>query len=348
MGGEGDLGMETCKKVEEYRKRFDMSLLGEKLVNAESLKSLVRKQILCSAGEKERGLVDYLVRKRTAEVSDVLDMLRSGAENYAPLPHKPFPKWKVKQDNEKFRAMYRAGLGGTAIHTITVDGYVDAPLDACLYVSFETSLYPIGFPESRFHKLTTDYCKRIRLGEQVALLRAKLAWPLSDRELLLHFSVLEYYEDDLIIVLLNSVSEKENFHKEVDGFSIDEIPKPGNALRVDFVGGVAFQKISDNRSFLRLILDVDIKISYVPKTVVNFVTGKLAATAFRLYDKWVASISEGKGNQRWEMENPLCQRIRDALYLNRDPDRIMETIVLLHDNAAFDNPKILKETLACE
>ncbi|KAL9254851.1 hypothetical protein AKJ16_DCAP11320 [Drosera capensis] len=251
---EGDLGMETCKEVEEYRKRLDKSLLGEKLVNAESVRSMV----------------DYLVHKRTAEVSDVLDMLRSGAENYAPLPHKPFPKWKVKQDDEKFWAMYRAGPEGTAIHTITVDGYVDAPLDACLYMSFETSLYPIG---------------------------------------------------------------------------IEDIPKPGNALRFDFVGGVAFQKISENRSFLswlflsifgcrynfdnvtRLILDVDIKISYVPKTVVNFVTGKLAATAFRLYDKWVASISEGKGNQRWEVENPICQRIRDAVYLNRDPDRIIETIM---------------------
>lgn len=33
----------------------------------------------------------------------------------------------------------------------------------------------------------------------------KPPWPLSDREALVHFVTLDYFKDDLIIVLLNSV-----------------------------------------------------------------------------------------------------------------------------------------------
>ncbi|KAL9261541.1 hypothetical protein AKJ16_DCAP19495 [Drosera capensis] len=304
--------------------------------------------------------VEKLVGKRTAEVANLLDMLRSGSEKYVQSPHKPYASWKVKQDNEKLRSMYREGPPGTLIHTFFVDGYVDAPMDSCLYGSFQTPLYPTGFiPESRFHKLTVDYLKRIRLGEQLSLMRLKLAWPLSDREILLHYSVLEQYEDDLVILLVTSVSGKEEFCKDTDGFTNDDLPKPNKALRADINGGMVLQKVSETKTFLRWIsseilmtevfkdaykkfhinsrtstrvtLNADLKVNFVPAGFANFITAKLSGTAFKLYDKWVTKISQEVGNDIRIMKNPICERIRDALYPNRNPTSAKETDVLSHD-----------------
>ncbi|KAL9254853.1 hypothetical protein AKJ16_DCAP11322 [Drosera capensis] len=326
--------METSKKVDEYRQKLDKSLLAHNLVDEDALRTLVQDQILCS----REGSVEKLVQKRTTELSNLLEMLRSGSEKYLQSPRRPYASWKVKQDNEKFRSMYREGPSGTPVHTFFVDGYVDAPLDSCLYLTCQTSLYPMTFPESRFHKVTVDYFKKIRHGEQLSLLRLKLAWPLSDREILLHHSVLEHYEDDLVVLLMNSVTGKEEFCNETDGFTNDEIPKPTKALRIDLIGGIVFQKVSETKTFLRLILNADLKINFVPQAVVNFITGKLSGTAFKLYDKWVTKISQEEGNDSRIMENPVCERIRDALYPNRSPNKAMGTDVSSHDDFCLSYP----------
>ncbi|KAL9261540.1 hypothetical protein AKJ16_DCAP19494 [Drosera capensis] len=308
--------MEASKKVDEYRKKLDKSLLAHNLVDEDALRTLVKDRILCSREGGQEGSVEKLVQKRTTELLNLLDMLRSESEKYVRSPCQPYASWKVKQDNEKFRSMYREGPSGTPVHTFFVDGYVDAPLDSCM------------FPESRFHKVTVDYFKKIGHGEQLSLLRLKLAWPLSDREILLHHSVLEHYEDDLVVLLMNS----EEFCKETDGFTNDEIPKPTKALRIDLFGGIVFQKVSETKTFLRLILNADLKINFVPQAVVNFITGKLLGTAFKLYDKWVTKISQEEGNGSRIMENPICERIRDALYPNRSPNKAMGTDVSSHDD----------------
>lgn len=35
--------------------------------------------------------------------------------------------------------------------------------------------------------------------------RMKVAWPVSDREALLHYFEIEYFKEDLVIILLNTV-----------------------------------------------------------------------------------------------------------------------------------------------
>lgn len=325
------------KKLDEYKKKLDKSLLASSLVDEEKLRMLVKKQILCSADDPPRGPIENLVNKRTTQVSTLLDMLRSGSENYVHSPRKPYATWKVKQDNENFRCMYREGPQGTLIHSLCLDGQVDAPLDACLYVTYETSAYPIAFPDSRFHKVTEEYYKKIRLGEQLSLMRLKLPWPLTRREILIQFSLLEYYEDGLVFVLLNTISGKEDFSKETDGFSNDEIPKPDKAVRVGLLGGIAFQKVSETKSFMRLILDMDLTLNYVPQSAINFITGKLSGTAFKFYQKWVVSILKEEAGQIKIMRNPSCLRIRDALYPNRTPSKATETNISLQDDSELHN-----------
>ncbi|KAL9254852.1 hypothetical protein AKJ16_DCAP11321, partial [Drosera capensis] len=352
--------LSKTKKLDEYRKKLDKSLLAPSLVDEEILRMLVKKQILCSADDQPQGPIENLVNKRTPQVSTLLDMLRSGSENYVQSPRKPYASWKVKQDNENFRCMYREGPQGTPIHTLCLDGQADAPLDASicvrnischeiahsnpingLYVTYETSAYPIAFPDSRFHKVTEEYYKKIRLGEQLSLMgfdfMLKLPWPLTRREILIQFSLLEYYEDGLVFVLFNTISGKEDLCKETDGFSNDELPKPDKAVRVGLLGGIAFQKVSETKSFLRLILDMDLTLNYVPQSAINFITGKLSGTAFKFYLKWVISILKEEAGQSKIMRNPMCLRIRDALYPNRSPNKVAETSTLLQDDSELHN-----------
>ncbi|GAB2235599.1 hypothetical protein Drorol1_Dr00026029 [Drosera rotundifolia] len=117
----------------EYRQKLDKSLLAHNLVDEDALRTLVKDQILCSREGGQEGSVEKLVQKRTTELSNLLGMLRSGSEKYVRSPRQPYASWKVKQDSEKFRSMYREGASGTPVHTFFVDGYVDALLDSCKY-----------------------------------------------------------------------------------------------------------------------------------------------------------------------------------------------------------------------
>lgn len=119
--------------------------------------------------------------------------------------------------------------------------------------------------------------------------RMKLPWPLSTREALIHYFEFEYLQDDLIIVLWNTVgiyryitlskfcfllcfsgvrivemclkqtflstqiSDLESIDKSTHGFTQDGIPDAKDVVRIDIVGGLALQKVSANRSYFRLV-----------------------------------------------------------------------------------------------
>lgn len=138
--------MEKKHKITQYRERLDRTLASPKLTNAESLKSLVKNQILQSSGQETEGCFsqrimfqvdnqlgclclyigittncetlllhlpsimtclllgstgcsETVIEKRTAELSNFLDMLRSVSENsyegsktHDTASH---PEWKV-------------------------------------------------------------------------------------------------------------------------------------------------------------------------------------------------------------------------------------------------------------
>ncbi|GMY18922.1 iron-sulfur cluster co-chaperone protein hscb, mitochondrial [Fagus crenata] len=119
--------MEKRRKITQYRERLDKTPASPDLKNEERLKTLVKDQLLLSSKMKPKKLID----KRTAEVSYFLDMLRSVSVNDTEglkASEKSHAEWKLKQDNEEFRVMYREGPQGTTFHTLLVEGFVDGLL----------------------------------------------------------------------------------------------------------------------------------------------------------------------------------------------------------------------------
>ncbi|KAL8132147.1 hypothetical protein AgCh_007875 [Apium graveolens] len=241
--------------------------------------------------------------------------------------------WKLKQDTKEYRVMYREGPKGSPYHTLLVEGYIDGPLDICLCISMESNLYKKWWPQSMFPPfkiVTTECVQKVGISEQISYVRMKVPWPVSAREALVHYFVLEYFQDDIVIVLLTSISDLESIKMSTHGFDRNGLPDT-EAVRVDLVGGFALQKVSEGRSYFRTIVNMDIKVDFVPPAFINFISRQLIGSGFRLYQKEVASVSKGDEDFAKALKDPLYAQIREALYSENTVKEVPEPIELNSD-----------------
>ncbi|CAN6440029.1 unnamed protein product [Victoria cruziana] len=312
--------MEKKDQVLRYRNRLDSTLVSPKLTSKDSVRALVKSQLFRSscAGEFE-GDPEKVTEKRTADVWNFLQMLRSVPGNEIDTVKSQSLSqndWKLKRDDGQLRVMYREGPHGTPFHTLLAEGYVNGHIDVCLCVSWESDLYHKWWPQAvipPFKILLSTPLKKIRVGEQISLVRMKVPWPLSVREAIVHYFVLELYEDGLVIVLFNSI-DVEHVNVSADGFTSDGIPEPKDVVRMDLFGGFALQKVSSDKSYFRTIANMDMKIEFLPPTLINFVARHLVGNGFKLYEK--AIISAGKGDKDFDKvleHGPLYVQLRKGL-----------------------------------
>uniref|UniRef100_A0A5B6ZAC0 START domain-containing protein n=2 Tax=Davidia involucrata TaxID=16924 RepID=A0A5B6ZAC0_DAVIN len=344
--------MERKQKISQYRGRLDKTLASHDLTNEETLKTLVKKQILRSSQCEIEEYMDNVVEKRTKEVSNFLDMLRSAVNDDDGLKTREMPHggWKLKQDTEEYRVMYRQGPEGTPFHTLLVEGYIDGPVDVCLCISWESTLYKKWWPQYNiptFKVLSCECLKKVQIGEQISLVRMKISWPLSAREAVVHFFQFEYFQEDLVIVLLNSISDLESIDRSTHGFTKDGIPDAQDVVRIDVVGGFALQKVTSDRSYFRTIANMDIKLDFVPPSFINFISRQLIGGGFRLYQKEVASVYKGDEDFGKALKDPLYARIREALYSDNKQKGALEPEGVKSD-ACFLAEEHLIETMQAE
>ncbi|XP_059668630.1 uncharacterized protein LOC132313728 [Cornus florida] len=341
--------MADKQNILSYRGRLDKTLASHDLANEQTLKTLVKNQLLrsCSSQGEIEEYFDSVVEKRTKGVSDILNLLKSAAnvDEGVKTKETPHGSWKLKQDNEEYRVMYREGPEGTPFHTLLVEGFIDGPIDVCLCITWESTLYKKWWPQSSipsFKLLSSDCLQKVRIGEQISLVRMKVSWPLSTREAVVHFFEFEYLQDDLIIVLFNSIPDMESINKITHGFSKDGIPDAKDVVRIDVVGGFAVQKVTPDRSYFRTIANMDVKLDFVPPSLINFVSRQLVGSGFRLYQKEVASVYKGDQEFGEALKDPMYTRIREALCSeNKDsgdlePEDLKSDACILHEEQLIE------------
>ncbi|KAI5396187.1 hypothetical protein KIW84_062403 [Lathyrus oleraceus] len=86
--------MEKKRKIMQYRERLDRTLASDDLTNVEILKKLVKSQLLPSSELEDEGYKEKLIERKTAEISNFLDMLRSASDDGG-LSNTPHNDWKV-------------------------------------------------------------------------------------------------------------------------------------------------------------------------------------------------------------------------------------------------------------
>ncbi|CAM8880321.1 unnamed protein product [Rhodiola kirilowii] len=316
--------MDGKNKITEYRERLDKTLACHNLTDEGALRQLVRNHLLKSSQHDDEvtcaAEIKTFLENRTQVISNFLDMLRS-ASRKDPGTNKPCEtsrEWKVKQDNEDFRVMYREGPPGTLFHDLLVEGYIDGPIDVSLCASTEAPLYKCWWPQysvPSFKILSSERLHQVRIGEQIASVKTKVSWPISSRECLLHFIEFEYFQEDLIIVVINSISGPDDVKKSTHGISKEMIPAEENGMvRMGVVGGFALQKVTNGRSYFRTMGSMDFKLDYVPSWVINFMARQLIGSGFKLYKKAVSSWANND-NVKFQqaLEGPLYVRVREAL-----------------------------------
>ncbi|KAL0346941.1 UNVERIFIED_CONTAM: hypothetical protein Scaly_1710100 [Sesamum calycinum] len=302
--------MESRGNISDYRSKLDKTLASPDLTNDKMIHTLVKNQILQSSGHQLEEYTEYVVERRSKEISNFLSMLRSASVNDVEKSKSDDESqigWKVKQDTEEFRVMYREGPEGTPFHTLLVEGYVDGPVDVCLCISCESDLYKKWWPQTAiptFKVISSQCVQRVGIGEQILLVR----------EVLVHSFAFEYLQDGLVVVLLNSISNSETIDRSTHGFTSDGIPDPEDVVRIDLVGGFALQKVSATRSYFRTIANMDIKLDFVPPAFINFISRQLIGSGFKLYKKEVASVSKGGEKFHEALKDPLYIRMHESLY----------------------------------
>ncbi|CAD5330984.1 unnamed protein product [Arabidopsis thaliana] len=288
--------MQKKREICGYRDKLDKTLSSPELTNHETLKSLLRNQL----EECDENILD----KRTDDVSKLLSKLRSVS----------MTDHQLKHDLEDCRVMYREGLDGSPFHTLLVEGYMDGPIHECLCVSWESTLYKKWWPQYAFppFRILKSTClQKVGVGEQICLARMKVPWPLTEREMILHYFSFEYFKDGLVVILLNTISDLNSIGVSSTDIIIPESP---DAVRMDLVGGFVLQKVTPQRSYFRTIGDMDIKLDLMPPSLMNFISRQLIGNGFRLYKKSVASVAKFDEDYSRALTDPLYTKIRRALY----------------------------------
>uniref|UniRef100_A0A7N0UNU0 START domain-containing protein n=1 Tax=Kalanchoe fedtschenkoi TaxID=63787 RepID=A0A7N0UNU0_KALFE len=332
--------MDGKAMIRQYRERMDKSLACHDLMDEGALRELVRNHLLNSSQHETEAEIQSFLENRTKVISSFLDMLRSASkkEPGSSKTRATSREWKVKHDNEDLRVMYREGPPGTLFHELLVEGYTDGPIDVTLGVSTEAPLYKYWWPQysiPTFKVISGECLRRIRIGEQIASVKMKIAWPISSRECLFHCIEFEYFQEDLIIVVLNSISGPDSVEKSTHGIEKDMIPAEEKGMvRVGLVGGFAIQKVSNGRSYFRTMGSIDLKLDYVPSWLVNFMARQLIGSGFKLYKKAVSSWANN-GNEKFQqaLYDPLYVRVRQALLSDKKSNTDLEAKPSISDTA---------------
>ncbi|KAF5175602.1 Polyketide cyclase/dehydrase/lipid transport superfamily protein [Thalictrum thalictroides] len=321
--------MEKKQKIKDYRKQLDKTLLtSPRLANKDSIRKLVQSQLQSTPAEVQE--------KRVMQVSNLIEIQRSACGD--DFKTSKTGVWKLKDDSEEYRVMYREGPQGSPFQTLLTEGYADGPVDVCLGASWELSLYKIWWPQYNFPTfkvMTSCLLKKVRLDEQISLLRMKVPWPLSDREVVLDYFELECFEDDLVIVLLNSISDTDSFNEHLRGLPGNEILEAKNTVRLSFSGGFALKKINSNITHFRTIGNLDLKLDFVPPSLINFISRQLLGSACNLYRKIVIDMVKGDEKFGKALEGPLYVRIREHLYHNNEIKNTAGPKALQKENSEF-------------
>ncbi|CAM8973799.1 unnamed protein product [Rhodiola kirilowii] len=313
--------MDAKTKINQYRERLDKTLACDYLIDESTIQTVVENRLLQSQENGSKGDIKDLLEKRTNELVNFLSMLRSASVNDDRNPRASGvsnAEWKVKQDNEECRIMYREGPVGTPFHVLLVEGYLDGPVDACLCVTWETTLYKKWWPQFNYpaFKVTSSQCvHQIGIGEQISTVRFKVPWPLSAREALLHYYEFEFFQDDLVVVIIKTIDEMD---REGSLYGItNDLLEPKDAVRIGLVGGLVIQKVNNERSYFRSIFSMDMKLDFVPPSLINFIARQLIGNGFKLCQKTVKSIAKGNKDFSKALEGPMYDRIRQAIHSPR-------------------------------
>jgi len=208
--------------------------------------------------------------------------------------------WTKTYDSNGIQTFYRHE-GNTPIHSLRMEGLINAPIFDVLAVLNEADLYSTWVPmmkESVILQNTSRYGK-------VCYMRIELPWPMWARDLLLVAYGVDMLDRDSILVICRSPLPSEPFPNP---------PVPNKHVRMEInFGGMLIQPVSATQTRIRWIVNCDAKLTHIPSWFLNTATHQ---TSYMILDTLRQKCQNVRGSeyeQRINQNQAVYGPARDLL-----------------------------------
>jgi len=269
----------------------------------EELKDTKEKEV---KEEKEK-LVKYVLEKAKQSES-FIEMLREDAEKDS--------SWETQKSfsfggRDQTKIYYKTMENDTKL-ILRVDQAIKREMLVPVLATLnESQLYASWLPSWTMPKLKFSRTEKLdQRGRcsQLLLVTVECPWPFSTREVVLDALAFDDIDESgVVAVLLNSCDCEDDERVP----AIDH--KFGQCTRVDFHGGFLFRAIPsegeawkkarekhEDEMIVSFIFNIDPKISYVPVSVIQFITRTVIGTLWGMFMKIASKVKNGEMKEHAE------------------------------------------------
>ena len=269
----------------------------------EELKDTKEKEV---KEEKEK-LVKYVLEKAKQSES-FIEMLREDAEKDS--------SWETQKSfsfggRDQTKIYYKTMENDTKL-ILRVDQAIKREMLVPVLATLnESQLYASWLPSWTMPKLKFSRTEKLdQRGRcsQLLLVTVECPWPFSTREVVLDALAFDDIDESgVVAVLLNSCDCEDDERVP----AIDN--KFGQCTRVDFHGGFLFRAIPsegeawkkarekhEDEMIVSFIFNIDPKISYVPVSVIQFITRTVIGTLWGMFMKIASKVKNGEMKEHAE------------------------------------------------
>jgi hypothetical protein len=185
------------------------------------------------------------------------------------------------------------------VYSMKMSGEVDAPMLNVVSIFYEIDLYPVWCPYMTYGKKVKEDSKYTFLCQY----EYDLPWPISKRDMFANGRGIDMIETDRsILVTIKSVKEEVSSNSTVVRMQVDH-------------AGILIKAISDKKTLITIVTNVDPKLSYVPYFLFNYLLKNSGYYILSYIRKTCAKMLENgqEHKKRIEENHEIYQDIQTRL-----------------------------------
>jgi hypothetical protein len=221
--------------------------------------------------------------------------------------------WTLQKESKGVRTLYKNLPSLSHVHSLRLDGEVDAPVFTLLALLHEVDMFHKWIPTYAF--LGLEFAKLIAHPSPTELLvhlGVKVPWPFTNRYCFFHCDGIDCMDDPggaQIGVIMNNLTNEAEY----------DIRDPGVKTNFHPPSGILLTPIRDGRTMVQIVVNLDPQIALVPDWLIDIAVRNLAYLILLQIRKAVEIVKSDPEYQK-RMTDPnsdfyahIKRRIRESL-----------------------------------
>ena len=221
--------------------------------------------------------------------------------------------WTLQKDSKGVRTLYQNNPTQLRIHSIRIDGIVDAPVFILLSMLHEVDLFSKWIPTYSF--LGLQFARLVAhpsATELIVHLNVNVPWPFTNRYCFFHCDGIDCMDDPegaQIGVILN------NLTSEADYNIVDE----GTKTHFHPPSGVLLTPLGEGKTKVQIVVNLDPQIAFIPDWLIDIAVRNLAYLIMLQIRKAVEIVKQDPEYHKRMVDpesifyNHIKRRIRESL-----------------------------------